>query len=90
MTKHPGHVGSHASNLRQSGWIFPRETRVSYNFVRSKRMTKRIWLAALVVFAAACGGEQRTEDAPATSETMTADTAMSMPSDTMARDTSQM
>jgi hypothetical protein len=53
-------------------------------------MTKRIWLAALVVLAAACGGEQRTEEAPATSETMTADTAMSMPSDTMARDTTQM
>jgi hypothetical protein len=52
-------------------------------------MTKRIWLAALLVFAAACAGEKKMDDAPATSETMTADTAMSMPSDTMARDTTQ-
>ena len=52
-------------------------------------MTKRIWLAALLVLAAACAGEKK-DEAPATSETMSADTAMSMPSDTMARDTTQM
>jgi hypothetical protein len=52
-------------------------------------MTKRIWVAAFLVLAAACGGgEPKTDEAPATSETM-ADTAMSMPADTMARDTSK-
>ena len=53
-------------------------------------MTKRIWLAALLVLAGACSGEKKMEEAPATSETMApADTAMSMPSDTMARDTTK-
>jgi hypothetical protein len=52
-------------------------------------MTKRIWLAAILVLAAACG-EKRADEAPATSETMTpADTGMAMPADTMARDTTK-
>ncbi|MGH7629871.1 MAG: hypothetical protein ACREOF_10925 [Gemmatimonadales bacterium] len=51
-------------------------------------MTKRIWLAAFLALAAGCAGEKKMDDAPATSETMTpADTAMPMPADTMARDT---
>jgi hypothetical protein len=53
-------------------------------------MSKRIWLGALLVLAAACAGEKKAEEAPATSETRApADTSMSMPSDTMARDTTQ-
>jgi len=53
-------------------------------------MTKRIWLAAFLALAGACSGEKKTEEAPATSETMApADTAMTMPADTMARDTTQ-
>jgi hypothetical protein len=53
-------------------------------------MTKRIWLAAFLVLAAACG-EKKAPEAPATSETMTppADTGMAMPADTMARDTTK-
>jgi hypothetical protein len=51
-------------------------------------MTKRIWLAAFLALAGACSGEKKMEEAPATSETMTpADTGMTMPADTMARDT---
>jgi hypothetical protein len=55
-------------------------------------MRKRIWLAAFVALAAACGGgETKTDEAPATSETAPAmaDTGMSMPADTMARDTTK-
>ncbi len=54
-------------------------------------MTKRIWLAAFLVVAAACSGEKKMDD-PAMSETgapAMADTAMTMPADTMARDTSK-
>jgi len=54
-------------------------------------MTKRIWLAAFLALAGACSGEKKTEEAPATSETAApmADSAMTMPADTMARDTTK-
>jgi hypothetical protein len=55
-------------------------------------MTKRIWLAAVLTLVGACG-EKKAGEAPATSETAapaTADTgAMTMPADTMARDTTK-
>jgi hypothetical protein len=54
-------------------------------------MTKRIWLAAFLALAGACSGEKKAEEMPSTSETMTpADSgAMTMPADTMARDTTK-
>jgi hypothetical protein len=54
-------------------------------------MTKRIWLAAFLALAGACSGEKKMDEAPATSETAPAmaDTAMTMPADTMARDTTK-
>ncbi len=54
-------------------------------------MTKRIWVAAFLTLAAACG-EKKMDEAPATSETMTPGDTMAapaMPADTMARDTTQ-
>ncbi|HEU5171124.1 MAG TPA: hypothetical protein VFU46_11335 [Gemmatimonadales bacterium] len=49
-------------------------------------MTKRILFAAALVLAA-CGGEKKAEEAPATSEMGAPADTMAMPADTMARDT---
>ena len=55
-------------------------------------MTKRIWLAAVLTLVGACG-EKKPADAPSTSETaapaMADSGAMTMPADTMARDTTK-